>query len=104
MAKDVNPKFIFYVLASYIGYKQFWDIAAQKSTRPELSIDEIKTIHVLLPSQLEEQTEIVNYLDDKCRQIDDAVCSKKEQLTTLEAYKKSVIYEYVTGKKEVPAQ
>ena len=104
VAKDVNPKFIFYVLASYIGYKQFWDIAAQKSTRPELSIDEIKTIHVLLPQKIEEQTEIVSYLDATCRLIDDAVCEKKEQLTTLEEYKKSVIYEYVTGKKEVTAQ
>lgn len=103
VSKDIIPKFVFYILASHIGYKQFWDIAAQKSTRPELSIDEIKTIHVLLPDTIEEQTAIVNYLDEKCIQIDGAVQNKKEQLETLAEYKKSVIYEYVTGKKEVPA-
>ena len=102
VSRDINSKFVFYVLASYVGYKQFWDIAAQKSTRPELSIDEIKTIHVLLPQTIEEQIEIVAYLDAKCIQIDGAIQNKKEQLVTLDEYKKSLIYEYVTGKKEVP--
>lgn len=103
VSRDINSKFVFYVLASYVGYKQFWDIAAQKSTRPELSIDEIKTIHVLLPQTIEEQIEIVAYLDAKCIQIDGAIQNKKEQLVTLDEYKKSLIYEYVTGKKEVPS-
>ena len=103
VSKNVNSRFIYYVLASYVGYKQFWDIAAQKSTRPELSIDEIKTIHVLLPQNVEEQAEIVEYLDAKCLHIDEAINTKKEQLATLDEYKKSIIYEYVTGKKEVPA-
>ena len=102
VSRDINSKFVFYVLASYVGYKQFWDIAAQKSTRPELSIDEIKTIHVLLPQTIEEQIEIVAYLDAKCIQIDGAIQNKKEQVVTLDEYKKSLIYEYVTGKKEVP--
>lgn len=48
-----------------------------------------------------EQEEIVAYLDEKCNEIDNII-SRKQQLTTeLEAYKKSLIYEYVTGKKEV---
>lgn len=102
VSKNVNSKFIYYVLASYVGYKQFWDIAAQKFTRPELSIDEIKTIHVLLPQNVKEQAEIAEYLDAKCLHIDEAMNIKKEQLATLDEYKKSLIYEYVTGKKEVP--
>lgn len=53
---------------------------------------------------LSEQEDIASYLDMKCSQIDSISDQKKEQLTVLEAYKKSLIYEYVTGKKEVPAQ
>ena len=49
-----------------------------------------------------EQKKIADYLDGKCRDIDDIIALKREQLAVLADYKKSVIYEYVTGKKEVP--
>ena len=49
-----------------------------------------------------EQTEIVNYIDTKCSEIDILIADKKRQLDILADYKKSLIYEYVTGKKEVP--
>lgn len=49
-----------------------------------------------------EQTQILNYLDDKCAKIDAVIADKQAQLETLAAYKKSLIYEYVTGKKSVP--
>ena len=51
---------------------------------------------------LEEQKEIADYLDHRCAEIDRLIDSKQQLLTELEAYKKSVIYEYVTGKREVP--
>lgn len=51
---------------------------------------------------IDEQNEISSYLDDKCAELDAIITQKQEQLSTLEAYKKSSIYEYVTGKKEVP--
>ena len=73
-----------------------------KSTRPELSIDEIKTLHVLLPKTKEEQQQIADFLDTKCSEIDSLIADKKRQLDILADYKKSIIYEYVTGKKEVP--
>lgn len=101
VSESIVPKYIFYVLSSNIGYRQFWDIAAQKSTRPELSIDEIKTIRVLLPKTKEEQRRIVDYLDSKCSEIDALLQNYEDQIATLEEYKKSLIYEYVTGKKEV---
>ena len=50
------------------------------------------------------QLEISIFLDTKIAEIDSIIDQKKEQLTVLEAYKKSLIYEYVTGKKEVPVQ
>lgn len=49
-----------------------------------------------------EQAEIAAYLDSKCAEIDSCIELKQEQLDTLAEYKKSLIYEYVTGKKEVP--
>lgn len=55
---------------------------------------------VLLPS-IEEQNDIVFFIDHKCAEIDSIISSKKQQLETLAEYKKSLIYEYVTGKKEV---
>lgn len=103
VSESIVPKYIFYVLSSNIGYRQFWDIAAQKSTRPELSIDEIKTIRVLLPKTKEEQQQIADYLDSKCFEIDALLQNYEDQIATLEEYKKSLIYEYVTVKKEVSA-
>ena len=55
---------------------------------------------VLIPS-FEEQQIIADCLDEKCSEIDSIISDKKKQLETLEQYKKSLIYEYVTGKKEV---
>lgn len=49
-----------------------------------------------------EQDEIADYLDSKCSEIDTLIADKKRQLDILADYKKSLIYEYVTGKKEVP--
>lgn len=52
---------------------------------------------------LAEQQEIVAYLDERCGAIDEMIEKKQQIVTELESYKKSLIYEYVTGKKEVPA-
>ena len=60
----------------------------------------LREIVYLLPP-INEQKEIANYLDTKCAEIDEIIKNKKEQLETIEEYKKSLIYEYVTGKKEV---
>ncbi len=49
-----------------------------------------------------EQVKISNYLDNKVTSIEYALADKKKQLAVLDFYKKSLIYEYVTGKKEVP--
>lgn len=51
-----------------------------------------------------EQDEIADYLDSKCSEIDTLIADKKRQLDILADYKKSLIYEYVTGKKEVPVK
>lgn len=55
---------------------------------------------VLIPPE-DEQTEIVEYLDKKCMQIDSVIAEKEALITELEAYKRSLIYETVTGKRKV---
>lgn len=62
--------------------------------------DQFRDIRVVYPS-LNEQQEIVNYLDEKCSEIDNLIAKKEQYLSEIENYKKSLIYEYVTGKKEV---
>lgn len=65
-----------------------------------LGIETIKHTRLQYPS-LEEQIEIVSYLDTKCTEIDKLISKKEQLIEELETYKKSLIYEYVTGKKEV---
>lgn len=62
--------------------------------------DQFRAIKVVSPPQ-SEQEEIVEYLDEKCEGIDALIAKKQQYLTEIENYKKSLIYEYVTGKKEV---
>jgi type I restriction enzyme S subunit len=50
---------------------------------------------------LNEQQEIVKYLDSKCADIDALIALRQEKIDTLKEYKKSLIFEYVTGKKQV---
>ena len=61
---------------------------------------EFKRIFVPYPDTYE-QKQIADYLDTKCAEIDDIIKHKRDQLATIEEYKKSLIFEYVTGKKEV---
>lgn len=62
--------------------------------------DQFRDIRVIVPP-FHEQVEILNYLDQKCAELDKLIAKKESFLAELEAYKKSLIFEYVTGKKEV---
>ena len=62
---------------------------------------EFKNIRICVPP-IEEQREIANYIDRKNEEIDRLIKKKEQFISELENYKKSLIYEYVTGKKEVP--
>ncbi len=69
-------------------------------TRASLSQELLKDLMVLIPPQ-QEQQEIADYLDKKCEQIDKLIAIKQQKIQELKDYKKSLIYEHVTGKKEV---
>ena len=72
-------------------------------TQPNISQEKIRNQHIAKPSLVEQQ-QIADFLDTKCSEIDALIADKKRQLDILAEYKKSLIYEYVTGKKEVTAK
>ena len=93
----INLKFAFYI------FKAVKDYLARKAVgggQPNISQETIKQLWLTIPSA-DEQIEISNYLDEKCKSVDALIAKKQQYLTEIENYKKSLIYEYVTGKKEI---
>lgn len=68
-----------------------------------INSDHLRNTNITIPN-INEQKQIADYLDKKCSEIDSLISEKKKQLEKLSSYKQSMIYEYVTGKKEVPTQ
>lgn len=93
--------YIRYVLNSYVG-KSYINLFQIGGNRQGLNFEQIGNIKILYP-QHNIQKLIIDYLDDKCRKIDTQISEQESLLAKLEAYKKSLIYECVTGKREVPA-
>lgn len=75
------------------------DVVCNKATIPHFTKDKLASMPIPVMEE-SEMTEIADYLDKKCAQLDALIEKKTALLAELEAYKKSVIYEYVTGKKE----
>ena len=98
--QSINTEFIFYYLQNNI-FKQY-ACATMTGTGglKRVSPTFVRNYSVFIPSY-EEQLEIVQYLDEKCSGIEVLIAKKQQHLTEIESYKKSLIYEYVTGKKEV---
>ena len=90
-----------YVLHSYDIMKVFYNMG--NGVRQGLNYDELSKCNLISPP-LSEQQEIAEFLDKKCAEIDAIISDKQSEMQTLESCKKSLIYEYVTGKKEVQAQ
>lgn len=97
--ENVNSKYFHYLLHSFDVQKVFYNMG--NGVRQGLNYSEFAKLMIFEPS-LQEQNVIVDFLDKKCAEIDAIIVTKQEQMTTLVDYKKSLIYEYVTGKKEVP--
>lgn len=95
---EVLGKYLYYYLLENF-YKKIEESNA-KSTVDSIRLPMIKDFPVVLPPY-EIQGKTINYLDSKCEQIDATVTRKQALIEKLKAYKKSLIYEVVTGKKEV---
>lgn len=96
--KTVNPEYFHYLLHAYDVMKVFYNMG--NGVRQGLNFSEFSRLMVFEPT-IEEQNAIVAYLKEKCDEIALAIAEKKQQIETIEEYKKSLIFEYVTGKKEV---
>lgn len=92
-------EYVFHTASCIWEFKKYITGVGQGLSR--LYTKDLFRINVALPDMLEQQ-QIVSYLDTKCSEIDTLIADKKRQLDILAEYKKSLIYEYVTGKKEVP--
>ena len=86
----------FYYLAVCFDYRQY----ISQTTLPGMTQTNYNNMSIPLPSRLEQQA-IADYLDEKCAAIDTLVAEKEKLIADLEAYKKSLIFELVTGKREV---
>ena len=96
--KELDTRYFHYLLHSFDVMKVFYNMG--NGVRQGLNFSEFSRLMIFEPSR-EEQTAIADYLDSKCAEIDGIVTQKREQISTIEEYKKSLIFEYVTGKKDV---
>uniref|UniRef100_UPI003FF01C6C restriction endonuclease subunit S n=1 Tax=Faecalibacterium prausnitzii TaxID=853 RepID=UPI003FF01C6C len=94
-----DSRFICYSLNSDVGKTQF-TLTKIGSALTHTSVSAVSDIIVAVPS-CAEQKEIADYLDAKCVEIDGLIAKKEQLVKELESYKKSLIYEVVTGKREV---
>ncbi len=93
------PKFVFYSFQSDYCLKQM-EMSWTFGTQQTLGVSSIERLKIFLPN-IETQKEIADYLDKKCTAIDTAIEQKQKLIEKLTEYKKSLIYECVTGKKEI---
>lgn len=94
-----NKRYIRYYLQSSSA-KTIMELSLCGSTIANLSLHTLNNFIIPLPSEVE-QRDIVVYLDDKCHCTDAKISNIKQLIIKLTDYKKSIIYEVVTGKKEV---
>lgn len=98
---DHNKRYLMYYLRNMAYGDVFLALSTGIRVRScDLSWRKLGEIRIVLPP-IEEQNAIATYLDEKCAVIDQTITDKHTQIETLKSYKASLIYEYVTGKKQV---
>ena len=96
--ENINARFLYYACSGLINF----DFYKSGSVLPSMTQTELYNVWITLPGPSEQQA-IADYLDGKCTKIKKFIDIKKEKIGKLQNYKKSLIYEYVTGKKAVEA-
>lgn len=94
----INSDYLFYFLSSLFCKEM--DRGSAQSTVPSVRLPMLQNFCICLPP-LPTQQRIADYLDQKCGEIDELIAIKQQKIEQLKEYKKSVIFEYVTGKREV---
>ena len=98
-----DKRFIVYYMQhlAFQGVYKLISNGVRGNTSDFRSWDKVRDIWIAIPETKEEQATICDYLDSQCTAVEEVIATKKEQLEVLGEYKKSLIFEYVTGKKEV---
>lgn len=96
-----DTRYIVYCILSNGFLQQVSMITENRVKMPKVNQVELSKILVAIPETIAEQKEIADYLDAKCAEIDRLIAKKEQLAKELESYKKSLIYEVVTGKREV---
>ncbi len=96
--KKVSSRFVYYQLFGFDVNKGYYGMGS--GVRQSVNWNDVKKLPLMLPS-FELQNQIADYLDEKISQIDTLITEKENVISEYENYKKSMIYEYVTGKKRV---
>ena len=95
----ISNEYLYFFIKSY-NYINWVNRSYVQTTMQMLSAGRHKNLPVTVPP-LAEQQQIADYLDEKCKNIDNRVQKRRQQLEWLKKYKKSLIFDYVTGKKRV---
>ena len=102
-SKNIDKRYIHYLLRCNAYAQEFERLSTgMRIGQWDLGIDDFLRVPVLLPDASEQAT-IATYLDDQCAKIDELIAEKQSLISDLESYKKSLIYEVVTGKRRVSA-
>ena len=97
--KDFNNKFLYYWM--YVPYYNgYIDAICNKATIRHYTKEKVQNTPILISSLVEQQS-IATYLDQKCSEIDKLISIKQQKIEKLKEYKKSLIFECVTGKRKV---
>lgn len=97
----INKRYFHYLMRNKTYATEFRRLSGGiREGQWDLPSEALNNTIILLPP-LDEQQEIADYLDNKCAEIEQIIADKKSQIETLDGYKKSLIFEYVTGKKEI---
>ena len=99
-----DKRFIVYYMQhlAFQGVYKLISNGVRGNTSDFRSWDKVRDIWIAIPETKEEQVAICDYLDRQCIAVEEVIAIKREQLEVLGEYKKSLIFEYVTGKEEVP--
>lgn len=101
-SEDYSRDYYLYMMQMCYTNRIFYGLGQGVSNLGRWRLQSDKFLNFIVPvPALEEQKKIVAYLDSRCTEIDNLIASKEAIIEELQTYKKSLIYEYVTGKKEV---
>lgn len=96
----VIPEYFKYSLSNSLFQQKAMSFVDFAGSQGNLNVADMKKLKILVPT-MEEQAQIVEFLNKKCDGIDEMISNRSKIVEKLQEYKKSIIYEVVTGKKEV---